>query len=593
MKILKKIITLFLTFSIVLSLSGRFSFLPRALYWNNDEMIEQAIKYSNITWLKELLSDCNNDKLLQYFEKALTSSTSNSRFSFADIFYKMGLSFGNYPIVAHTSKRLSYDETLYLLKLGADPNVKDSDSYSPLYYALENASGQWEASGYYLSKLLIEYGAEPYPEMFRNEYEGDPERNVGNGAYRQIAHSPMTARFLLGLLLESGQESGLPKAVEYAVLGKCEKSLNELKNGNTVSDVDMGLISYYFGYFGTMEQYQAFADFWGKYAKPPASCVAGAGNAEVLKRLYLDKDPNNADSKEFVLDFSSCGILISAMQMEQIDVMKLLLSYESINHQWTNEVWLRAFYGGYEGFCLLYDFWEANVDGGFKEELIEQFYPDRGMTSKDKYKKIDFLFDKGYDCRYVSFDYCNSDTINYLYKKGRPLMPDDLEWAAYDGSYDEIKAVIEKGIDVEYTFSFDIRSSRDIKIKYDNNTILYEYDGYSDVGKGFMTYEDLCNSTVANNGLSIYAKRHLPETLQYVIDQGLELPDDCLLNAYQYSAANVKVLLENGANTKIKADVIPAGSMRSGAIKRGEFTLKEYFEAYNRPDLVKLIDEYD
>lgn len=593
MKILKKIITLFLTFSIVLSLSGCFSFLPRALYWNKDEMIEQAIKYSNITWLKELLSDCNNDKLLQYFEKALTSGTSNSRFSFADIFYKMGLSFGDYPIVAHTSKRLSYDETLYLLKLGADPNVKDSNGYSPLYYALENASGQWEASGYYLSKLLIEYGAEPYPEMFRNEYEGAPERNVGNGAYRQIAHSPMTARFLLGVLLESGQKSGLPKSVEYAVLGECEKSLNELKNGNTVSDVDMGLISYYFGYFGTMEQYQAFADFWGKYAKPPASCVAGAGNTEVLKRLYLDKDPNNADSKEFVLDFSSCGILISAMQMEQIDVMKLLLSYESINHQWTNEVWLRAFYGGYEGFCLLYDFWEANVDGGFKEELIEQFYPDRGMTSKDKYKKIDFLFDKGYDCRYVSFDYCNSDTINYLYKKGRPLMPDDLEWAAYDGSYDEIKAVIEKGIDVEYTFSFDIRSSRDIKIKYDNNTILYEYDGYSDVGKGFMTYEDLCNSAVTNNGLSIYAKRHLPETLQYVIDQGLELPDDCLLDAYQYSAANVRVLLENGANTKIKADEIPNGSMKSGSIKRGEFTLKEYFEAYNRPDLVKLIDEYD
>ncbi|MBD5146621.1 MAG: ankyrin repeat domain-containing protein [Ruminococcus sp.] len=595
MRIFKKITAAFCAAAVAVSLSGCFDNLPRPAYWDKDGMIEYALKYRNIPWLTELLTDCTPRERAEYAFKIVDDWVEPGRIYAADTICEMGVDFDDtdYPMIAMSAKKLDYEAVKYFLNKGADPNIRDSDDYTPLYYALENASGQWEASGYYLSKLLVESGADPYPEMFQNEYEDDPERNVGNGAYRQIVHSPMTAKFLLGVLLDGGQESGLPKAVEYAILGECEKSLNELKSGNTVSDADMGLISYYFGYFGTMEQYQEFADFWGKYAKPPASCVAGAGNAEVLKRLYLDKDPDNEDSEEFVLDFSSCGILISAMQMEQIDVMKLLLSYESINHQWTNEVWLRAFYGGYEGFCLLYDFWEENVDGGFKEELIEQFYPDRGTASKDKYKKIDFLFDKGYDCRYIDLEWCTADTINYLYEKGRPLMPHDMWGACSYGNYDCVKAVVDKGINLEYSYSFDVRLPNDIKVRYDDDAIRYSYSGYSNVGEEFMTYEELCDSAEKDNGLSSFCTHQFPETLQYVIDHGLILPDDCLLKAKDYSAANVRVLLENGANTKIKADEIPNGSMKSGSIKRGEFTLKEYFEACSRPDLAELLKEYE
>ncbi len=594
MKILKKIITLFLTFSIVLSLSGCFSFLPRAPYWNKDEMIEQAIKYSNITWLKELLSDCTPKERTKYVFEFIDNNNTPSRFYVADAICGMGVDFNDtdYPIIAISAKSLDYEAMKYFLEKGADPNIRDSDGYSPLLYSMENITGGGEASGYECAKLLVEYGAKPYHEMFQNEYEGDPERNVGNGAYRQIAHSPMTARFLLGILLESGQESGLPKAVEYAVLGECEKSLNELKNGSTVSDADMGLISYYFGYFGTMEQYQAFADFWGKYAKPPASCVAGAGNAEVLKSLYLNKDPANEDSKEFVLDFRDHDLLSIALAMNQTEVVKLLLSYTSINNDWIEWSFDSAFYGDLECFKLLYDF-NKKVNGEFKDEWLYHFCPDRKLSIINKYEIIDFLFDEGLDCRYVDLIYCNADTVKYLYKKGRPLMLSDLTIASTWGDHEFIKAVIEEGkANVNYGGSFDFRTSYD-DTKYDGEKLLHNYKGSPETEEKYMTYEELCEIIEQNCDLENYCIHQLPETVQYIIDQGLELPDDCLLNAYQYSAANVRVLLENGANTKIKSDVIPNGSMKSGSIKRGEFTLKEYFEAYNRPDLVELIDEYD
>lgn len=576
------------------SMSGCFGGLSKLTRRTEKEMLEIAYEYKNPTWLQELLADCSKKELLSYFKQMLSRSIFNDRFYLAEMIYDMGVDLNGQAVVASLSHELDYQGVQFLIDLGADVNLKDSDGYSPLFYAMLNAGGQWEASGYYLAKLLVEYGAEPYPEMFHNEYEGDPERTVGNGAYRQIAHSPLTAQYLLGVLLDSGKESGLPKAVEYAILGESEKALDELRSGNTVSDVDMGLISYYFGYFATMEQYRQLADIWGRYSRPPASCVAGAGNAEVLKRLYLDKDPDNEESEEYVLDFQSCDMLISAMQLDQTEVVKLLLSYDSINHQWKNNVWHRAFSGGFEGFKMLYDFWEENVEGGFTENLIEQFYPDIGRGSIDKYKKIDFLFEQGFDCRYITFNHCNADTIKYLYQKGRPMMPNDLDMVTSWCKPDEVKAVIDDGrIDINYAFCFDIRDSTQIELRYDEDAIRYKYTGYSKVGEGFMTYEELCDSAEENyQPIYMFTEKLSPEMLQYAIDCGVEIPDDCLKYSYDISAANVKVLLDNGANVDVTASEYPCRG--GGMLSTGkEYKLKEYYKMCSRDDLAKLLDEYD
>lgn len=617
MKIFKRITALFSVCAVMFSLSGCLNpALSRIPYRSKDDMIEQAIKNSNITWLKELLPDCTPEERARYAFKIIDNMVNHSRFYVADAICEMGVDFNDtdYPMLAMSAKRLDYEAIKYFLEKGADPNIRDSDGYSPLLYSMENRTGFGEASGYFCSQILVENGAEPYPEMFQNEYEGDPERNVGNGAYRQIAHSPMTAKFLLGVLLESGQESGLPKAVEYAVLGECEKSLNELKNGNTVSDVDMGLISYYFGYFGTMEQYQAFADFWGKYAKPPASCVAGAGNAEVLKRLYLDKDPDNEDSKEYILDFQDCDLLITALLAEQPEIVKLLLGYEAINLDWLSDsiggAMDRVFDTSPECFRLMYDYCCENLPDGFKEKHINRFMPDRGKSLKNKYEIIDFLFDEGFDCRYIDLEWCTSDTINYLYKKGRPMMIDDLWKACSYGNGEAVTAAVEAGVDPNFAYSFDVRDTYNTAIEINGDQILYSYscsstnvgvnlkefvpvEAYGLVTSGFMTYEELCGVVEPNSGLHMFCLYQSPETLQYVIDRGLVLPDDCLFKAEDYSAANVRVLLENGANTKAKIDVIPVGSMKFGAIKRGEFTVREYFEACDRHDLTELLEEYE
>ena len=619
MRFFKKVTAAFCAAAVAVSLSGCLNpILSHIPYWSKDEMIEEALKRNNITWLQELLTDSSPKERAQYAFKIIDNGVNPSRFYVADAICEMGVDFDDtdYPMIAMSAKKTSYEAIKYFLEKGADPNIRDSDGYSPLLYVMENITGGGEASGYFCSQILVEYGAKPYPEMFQNEYEGDPERNVGNGAYRQIAHSPMTAKFLLGVLLESGQESGLPKAVEYAVLGECEKSLNELKSGNTVSDVDMGLISYYFGYFGTMEQYQEFADFWGKYAKPPASCVAGAGNAEVLKRLYLDKDPDNEDSKEYILDFQDCDLLITALLAEQPEIVKLLLSYEAINFDWLSDsiggVMDRVFDTSPECFRLMYDYCCENLPDGFKEKHMDRFMPDRGKNSKNKYEIIDFLFDEGFDCRYIDLEWCTADTIKYLYQKGRPMMIDDLWKACSYGNGEAVTAAVEAGVDPNFAYSFDVRDPGNTAIKINGNEILYSYSCFpgnvstklkesvpdGDEGRvtsGFMTYEELCEIVEPNGCLSELCLYHTPETLQYVIDHGLILPDDCLLNksSHKYSAANVRVLLENGANTKATIDTIPVGSRELGSIKRGEFTVKEYFEACDRPDLVELLEEYE
>lgn len=577
-------------------------FYPRFPYWDKEEMIETALDRHNNSWLKELLADCSEEERTEYFYDALVNGNVNpDRFYTADVIYEMGVDINgsDYPIIAKLSKSASYQDVKYVLEKGADPNLRDVDGYSPLYYALENRTGQWEASGYNLAKLLVEYGAKPYPEMFHNDYEGNSERTVGNGAYRQIAHSPMTAQYLMKILLENGEESGLPASVEYAILGECEKSLNELKSGNTVSDADMGLISFYFGYFGTMEQYQELADFWGRYSKPPASCVAGAGNAEALKRLYLDKNPDDENSTGYIMDFQSPDLLVSAIQMNQIEIVKLLLSYEPANIDRIDAfggLGFRVFDCSTECFYIFYDYCKENAPEAIDEEFLRMFEPDCGNASIHKYEIIDFLFSEGFDCRYVQLECCTAETINYLYDKGRPLMLSDLYEVACYGDYECVKAVVENGGNPNYTVSFDLRGGPFYDtVKYDGDTVLHQYHTTSDRDGAFMTYEELCESMEGNSGLREFCMYQSPETIQYILEQGVEIPEDFLGDvrescSYMLSAENIRVLIENGANIDM---VVPKIPRSNNDYISGNFTLPEYFEAYNRDDIVELLKEYD
>lgn len=599
----KPILKCLISFVIIISFTGCSitQFYPRFPYWDKEEMIENALDRHNESWLIELLADCSEEERTEYFYDALVNGgVHNNRFYTTDVIYEMGVDINgsDYPIIAKLSKSVSYQDVKYILEKGADPNLRDADGYSPLYYALENRSGQWEASGYNLAKLLVEYGAKPYPEMFHNDYEGNSERTVGNGAYRQIAHSPMTAQYLMKILLENGEESGLPAAVEYAILGECEKSLNELKSGNTVSDADMGLISFYFGYFGTMEQYQELADFWGRYSKPPASCVAGAGNAEVLKRLYLDKNPDDENSTGYIMDFQSPDLLVSAMQMNQIEVVELLLSYEPANIDWIDAVGglgVRVFNCSTECFYIFYDYCKENAPEAIDEEFLRMFEPDRGNASIHKYEIIDFLFSEGFDCRYIQLEWCTAETIRYLYDKGRPLMLSDLYEVACYGDYECVKAVVEHGGNLNYTESFDVRLPSDTNIRYENGEILYDFT--KDEIDEFMNYDELCKNTEENSGLRVLCIHQSPETIQYILDQGVEIPEDFLGDirsscSFMLSAENIRVLIENGADIDV---VVPQIPINHGGthVTSGKFTLSDYFEAYNRDDIVELLKEYD
>ncbi|MDE5992943.1 MAG: hypothetical protein K2G87_07835, partial [Oscillospiraceae bacterium] len=72
MRIFKKITAAFCAAAAAVSLSGCLNpVLSHIPYWSKDEMIEEALKHNNITWLQELLTDSSPKERAQYAFKII------------------------------------------------------------------------------------------------------------------------------------------------------------------------------------------------------------------------------------------------------------------------------------------------------------------------------------------------------------------------------------------------------------------------------------------------------------------------------------------------------------------------------------------
>ena len=459
-----------------------------------------------------------------------------------------------------------YESMLYLLGKGADPNndniiwdlaynarveamralltsddvdltEKNEVGHDALYMALENEGGGSEYGNYQVTKLLIEAGAQPYPELFANTKEHKRE-----SPYKQLLASPYSSEFLLEKLLEAGKESGLPKACELAILGESEEAVEECsKNSNYYNEDDVTLITTFLAYWGTPEQCETVCDMYNtQIYSGMLQRVVQTNNGEMLDYIVTTNEIDLTDRSEAFLlqlaagydNYEACKYLCdNNVYMVVNDVGEASGLYQLKS---------AALYDDLELFKLLYDY--ANSRGAriTEEYLSESLGTSLSYDNKDI---IDFLSAEGYT--FSAIDISNSDleSVKCFEECGKVFDGTDLINAVAGGDVDIVKYLLDKNVDVNA------------------------------VGEN--------ESTPLSTALS-----GKYEILNLIIENGADIPENILENAVYASKKNVKLLIDSGAKTDLKFDKIKA---KDGSFKSGDYDLKDYWKAYGRDDLAELL----
>ena len=459
-----------------------------------------------------------------------------------------------------------YESMLYLLGKGADPNndniiwdlaynarveamralltsddvdltEKNEVGHDALYMALENEGGGSEYGNYQVTKLLIEAGAQPYPELFANTKEHKRE-----SPYKQLLASPYSSKFLLEKLLEAGKESGLPKACELAILGESEEAVEECsKNSNYYNEDDVTLITTFLAYWGTPEQCETVCDMYNtQIYSGMLQRVVQTNNGEMLDYIVTTNEIDLTDRSEAFL-------LQLAAGYDNYEACKYLCdnnAYMIVNDEGEAsglyQLKSAALYDDLELFKLLYDY--ANSRGAriTEEYLAESLGTSLSCDNKDI---IDFLFAEGYTLSAIDISRSDLESVKYFEKCGKIFNGIDLINAVKGENIEVIKYLLDKDVDVNTIGEFETTPLKTaLKGKYD--------------------------------------------ILKLLIDNGADIPENILENAVYASKKNTKLLIDSGAKTELKFDKIKAAD---GSYKSGDYDLKDYWEAYGRDDLAELL----
>ena len=446
-----------------------------------------------------------------------------------------------------------YDATAALLTSDKiDLNVKDSTGRSVLFNAMSTAASDFECSNYHQVKMLAAKGAKPTKELFQKSSDK-------NQAYENLRNSPYSTKYLLNAMLESGEESGLPLSLEYALLGNIDDAIKELEKSDDDLDEDqINLFVRYTMYWGTPEQFEKILNMWDLdfskykiYAK-----VAETNNVDMLKYLVKKFDLNLSDpeKEESVLDiFNSAAIMGSSDVCEYLSEnkcitgtdyrpRKLLLSYALSSQD-------------FDTFKIVYDYMrsqeeitEEEIDDALNNASTYRLYNE--SLPEFYYKIFDFLFSEGYTLENFRILNLTYDGYKYIIEKGRPVTEQDLFDAIKITDIDIFKYAVENGADV--------------------NSIDPEY---TENGSEISAIQDAVGTG--------------KEFVSVLIDNDAEIPDDIMKSTTNSSVETVKLLIDNGADTDIRFDKIPTST--KGSYKSGDYDLKDYWEAYGRTDLAELL----
>lgn len=143
-----------------------------------------------------------------------------------------------------------------LLDAGADPNTESSTGESVLITYLYNYKGCFDTTAALLTSNNIDLSVKEIPErcfdyryVYRQfirilqllsssnvgksrskTYAGNFSKDsVWSEPYGHLKDSPYSTKYLLNILLENGEESGLPLSLEYALLGDSDNAIKEIE----------------------------------------------------------------------------------------------------------------------------------------------------------------------------------------------------------------------------------------------------------------------------------------------------------------------------------------------------------------------------
>lgn len=504
---------------------------------NVTNIVENAVNDGNFELLDEYFDD---NKISQDLLNACLNTAVNADDPYESILYLLekGADPNNDNIIWDLAYNARAEAMRALLTSdNVDLNKKNEVGHDALYMALENEGGGSEYGNYQVTKLLIEAGAEPYPELFAN-YKEDTKQEP----YEQLLASPYSSKFLLEKLLEAGKESGLSKACELAILGKTDDALKECtKNPNDYNEDDVVLLTTFLAYWGTPEQCETVCNMYEtQIYSGMLQRVVQTNNGEMLDYIVKTNDIDLTDQFE-------AGLLQRAANFDNYEACKYLCdnnAYMIVNDEGEAsglyQLKSAALYDDLELFKLLYDY--ANSRGAriTEEYLAESLGTSLSCDNKDI---IDFLFAEGYTLSAIDISRSDLESVKYFEKCGKIFNGIDLINAVKGENIEVIKYLLDKDVDVNTIGEFETTPLKTaLKGKYD--------------------------------------------ILKLLIDNGADIPGNILENAVYASKKNTKLLIDSGAKTDLKFDKIKAAD---GSYKSGDYDLKDYWEAYGRTDLAELL----
>lgn len=492
------------------------------------------------------------------------------------------------------SKSIAYEIADCLLENGSDINAKDSYGASYIYTAIQDEN--YRAVKYYIDNgvdlnsdddvlgMPLEYAVRR--RFYSCEAMDIISILINNGAiisdefydnYNNFTYSARTTKLIMDSSNLKRENIKYNKYIFDAFNGDIEEALNLIKTANPTQE-ELEILNQFTQAFGTEEQLERLVTLSGGYLEKNITYypydVISCGNSEMLDYFLKNKLIDNYDMRLFDI----------AAYLKEYDIFDVLIN----NNFRMSEIAEIPYYTvlrscisardyNFDEFKKLYNYIESQYYT-ITENQAQAILP-YCLDLESIKPFVDFLInEKGINFHAVCLDRVTFETAKYLYDNGRPLQAQDLPGAIASQDIEMIKLVLEKGADINQ-FYYDSNDCSELE----RNAADGEYIEYTNQ----VDSTSILNSSNRKSNFEVFINKVPSDIVKFLIDNGMEIPDNALELAVYASKATVKVLIDEGANTDLKFDILkPVDGVIA---KKGDFDLKDYYIHYGREDLVELL----